>query len=333
MKKLNIFYFCLLISLMVLSACSQSGNVKRRTDTPTSGVARIVVDECLAPIIQQQIDVFQGTYPAATIVLIYTNEKEAYQILEDDSVRVIIGTRKLSASEEQKVDKRRQRLLQQRLAIDGVALIVNKNNNDTLITVENVKKIMTGEIRSWKQLDENSKLGDITVVFDSPNSSTARFISDSIIHRQPFGEHVRSMSSDTVRSESIKIMTPNQMVVDYVQQNKGALGVVGVNWVSNPADSTGLSFSPKVNVMSVGTGEVVDGKASHYKPFPAFLKMGVYPLNRNVYIIITDSRGGLPSGFVSFAAGEIGQRIIFKSGLFPATIPTRVVSVKPMSEL
>lgn len=332
MKKQIFFYYCVLLFLIVFSACSR-GNRALRTDTPTSGIARIVVDECLAPIIQQQIDVFEGTYPGATIIPIYTNEKTAYQILADDSVRVLVGTRKLTANEEQKVDKRRQRLLQKNLAIDGVTLILNKVNVDTLITVDNVKKIMSGEITNWNQLDPNSKLGEITVVFDSPNSSTARYISDSILNKQPFGGNVRSMAADSVMSENIKLMTPNQMVVDYVQQNKSALGVVGVNWVSNPSDTTGLSFSPQVNVMSVGTGEEINGKISFYKPFPAFMKMGLYPFSRNVYIIITDSQGGLPSGFVSFAAGEIGQRIIFKSGLFPATIPSRVVSVKPMSEL
>lgn len=333
MKKLNIVYFCLSLSAFLLAGCSSGNKKPRRTDTPTSGVARIVVDECLAPIIQQQIDVFEGTFPEATIIPIYTSEKEAFQILQDDSVRLLVGTRKLSDTEYQTIAQRRQRIMTQRLAVDGVALIVNKENTDTLITVENIKKIMTGEIRSWKELDANSRLGDITVVFDSPNSSTAKFISDSIIDKQPFGAGIKAMATDSVRSESIKNMTPNQMVVNYVEQNANALGVVGVNWISNPSDTTGLSFSPKINVMSISSGEKVGGKLAYYKPFPAFLGMKFYPLSRDVYIIITESQGGLPSGFVNFAAGEKGQRIVFKSGLFPATIPTRMVSVKPMSEL
>lgn len=334
MKKLNIIYFCLLILALLFVGCSSSGKKRKvRTDTPTSGIARIVVDECLAPIIQQQIDVFEGTNPEATIIPIYTSEKDAYQILQDDSVRVLVGTRKLSDAEYQTIATRRQRIMSQRLAVDGVALIVNKSNTDTLITVENVRKIMTGEIRNWKELDENSKLGEITVVFDSPNSSTSKFISDSILNKKPFGNHVRAMATDSVRSENIKSQTPNQMVVNYVEQDPNALGIVGVNWISNPADTTGLSFSSRINVMSVSSGDDVAGRPAYYKPYPAFLGMKFYPLSRDVYIIITESQGGLPSGFVSFAAGEKGQRIIFKSGLFPATIPTRMVSIKPMSEL
>lgn len=324
-----------LLSLLSLSVACSSGESKkqRRTDTPTSGIARIAVDESFAPIIQQQIDVFEGTYPEATIVPIYTSEKEAYQILRQDSVRVLIGTRAPNSAERELVDKRRDRVMIQKLAVDGVALIVNKNNVDTLITVDNIKKIMTGEIRKWKELDPNSKLGDITVVFDSPNSSTARFINDSILNKQPFGQHVRAMASDSVVAGDIKTLTPNQQVVDYVRNEENALGIVGVNWISNPADTTGLSFDHTINVMSVSNGVDVGGKPAYYKPYPAFLGYKFYPLSRDVYIIITESQGGLPSGFVKFAAGEKGQRIIFKSGLFPATIPTRVVSVKPMSQL
>ena len=62
MKKLNIAYFCLLLSVFLLAGCSSGNKRTPRTDTPTTGVARIVVDECLAPIVQQQIDVFEPSF-------------------------------------------------------------------------------------------------------------------------------------------------------------------------------------------------------------------------------------------------------------------------------
>lgn len=326
MKKLNVICSSIL-AVLLLAACSSNENkVKMRTDTTTSGVARIVVDECLAPIIQQQVDVFEGTYPDATILPVYTSDREAYRLFNEDSIRLVIGTRELTAFEKQGVTDRRQRLRSQRLAVDGVALIVNKNNTDTMISVDLIKKIMTGEIRSWKELNPESKLGDIKVVFDSPNSSTARFISDSITNKAPFADHVSAISSDSVRAVDIMTVTPNQQVINYVEENKNALGVVGVNWISNPSDTTGLSFNPRVNVMAISNDKLGE-KGKYYKPYVAYLALNWYPLSRNVYIIITDVQGGLPSGFVKFAAGEKGQRIINKSGLFPATVPTRVVRV------
>lgn len=312
--------------IFLFASCSNNKNPNRRTDTHTSGVARIVVDECLAPIVQQQVDVFEGTYTDATIIPVYTSDREAYRLILEDSIRLVIGTREFTAPEKKIIHDRKQRVLSQKLAIDGVALIVNKNNTDTLISVDLIKKIMKGKISSWKELNPKSPLGDIKVVFDSPNSSTARFISDSITMNAPFAKNVTAIADDTNRSIDLAGETANQQVIKYVESNKNALGIVGVNWISNPGDSTGLSFISRVNVMSI-SNEKVGEPGKYYKPYAAYLALNWYPLSRDVYIIITDSRGGLPSGFVNFAAGEKGQRIINKSGLFPATVPTRLVKI------
>jgi len=45
-------------------------------------------------------------------------------------------------------------------------------------------------------------------------------------------------------------------------------------------------------------------------------------------MVSRESFSGLGSGFISFVAGEKGQRIILKSGLVPATMPIRLVKVK-----
>lgn len=332
MKKLNIIGGIVLLMFLLLSCSDKSQKRPSRTDTKSSGLARIAVDECLAPVIQHQVNVFEGTYPEAAILPSYTSEREAYKLFNSDSIRLVIGTRELTDAEKAKVRERGLELRSQPLAVDAIALIVNKNNPDTLMTEEELRKIMTGEITSWKELNPNSKLGDISVAFDTPNSSTARFINDSITNKVPFGENVRAVGEDTQSAVDIQQTTPNQQVIDYVKANKNALGVVGVNWIANPRDSLNLSFSPEINVVALSNkrnGE--EGK--YYKPYPAFMALQWYPLTRNVYIIISDIRSGLPAGFVGFAAGEKGQRIILKSGLLPATAPTRVVRTKPMSEL
>ncbi len=298
-----------------------------RTDTQTSGVATFAVDECFAPVIQEQVDVFGALYPQALIVPQYTSENEMFNLFMKDSLRLIIAARELTPNEAQIIKDRKQTLRTQKLAIDGLALIVNKENKDTLITVSNLRKIMTGEIRSWKQLNPKSPLGDIAVTFDSPNSSTVRFVRDSILHAgQQLGDHVRARAVDSIKTADLKDRTPNQQVIDYVASNSNALGIIGVNWISNPSDSTKLSFINNINVMSVSREEVATIENS-FKPFAAYLVLKKYPLTRDIYIIISDVREGLPAGFVRFAAGEKGQRIIYKAGLYPAVVPTRLVRI------
>lgn len=322
MKKLSII-FCIPVIIFTIS-CSQRNNFK--TDTPTSGIIEIAVDECLAPIIDEQIAVFEALNPDATIIPIYTNELEAYDLFVKDSMRVIIGTRELTLNETKTIKDRKQRVWSQKLAVDGIALIVNKTNPDTLISTSTLKKIITGEITNWDQIYPDSKLGKIAIVFDSPNSSTVRYIKEEVTKNTPIGENVRATSKDTATVD-IKERTPNQKVIDYVSGTPNALGLIGVNWISNPSDTTSLSFINRIKVMSVSKEEVATLDNS-YKPFPYQFALGQYPLQRDVYIVISDVRGGLASGFVNFSAGEKGQRIVLKAGLLPATQVTRLVRIK-----
>jgi len=317
-----------ILFLVLISAISCDRRKITRTDSPTSGVAEIVADECFAPIVQEQVDVFEALNDDATIIPVYTSEIHAFELFMADSIRVIIASRELTANEAQIVKDRKQTLRSQKYATDAIALIVNKANTDTLITVSDIKKIMTGKARSWKDLNPNSKLGDIAVAFDTPNSSTVRFIRDSICKGEPLGDNLKARSVDSMATVDLSDRTPNQQVIDYVASTPNALGIIGVNWISNPSDSTKLSFIDNIRVMSVSRAEEATLKNS-FKPFAAYLKLQEYPLSRDIYIIISDVRGGLPSGFVNFAAGEKGQRVILKSGLLPAYALTRVVSVKP----
>lgn len=323
MKRLNIISF--ISALLLLASCSPSPKITR-TDTPKSGIAEIAVDESFAPIIQEQIDVFEATYPDATIFPTYTSENEAFDLFMKDSLRVIIATRELTKNEEQIIKDRKRTPRSQKLAVDGVALIVNKANIDTLISVSDIKKIMTGEIRSWKELNPQSKLGDIAVAFDSPNSSMVRYVKDSICGGKPLSASITARSEDNTKTIDLKDKTPNQKVIDFVASTPNALGIIGVNWVSNPTDSTNLSFISNIRVMSVSR-EAKATKADSYQPFAGYFALGKYPLTRDIFIIICDVRGGLPSGFVDFAAGEKGQRIILKAGLLPARAPVRLVNI------
>lgn len=320
---LTIYVFCLL--LFGMYSCGQKK--EPRMDTPTSGIAEIAADECFAPVVQEQIDVFESLNREATIIPIYTTEMQAFNLFMEDSVRVIIAARELTPREEQVIKERHQTARSQKYATDAIALIVNKANTDTLITIADVKKIMTGEIKSWKELNPDSPLGDIAITFDSPNSSTVRYIKDSICGGV-LGGNLKARASDSTRTIDLADRTPNQQVIDYVASTPNAIGVIGVNWISNPSDSTNLSFISNIRVMGVSADEKATADNS-FQPLAVYVGLGKYPLSRELYIIISDVRGGLPSGFVNFAAGERGQRIVYKAGLYPAYRLTRVVSVRP----
>ena len=301
------FWLIGIVLLAVLSAC-RSKSKEGPTDTYSSGVIAIAADESFEPIIQEEIDVFESLYPLAGIVPRYTTEVEAINLLLKDSVRLAIATRTLTEEEMNSFHSRKFFPREIKLATDGLALIVNRGNPDSLLSVRDFSRILTGEAKNWKEINPNSPLKSIQVVFDNKNSSTVRYTMDSICDGKP-------------------LATDNQQVIKYVAENPGAMGVIGVNWLGNRSDTTNLSFTEEIRVMAVSAEDVAT-PANSYKPYQAYLYYGNYPLARPIYALLNDPRSGLPWGFASFMTSDKGQRIILKSGLVPATQPVRIVHVK-----
>lgn len=314
MKKIKPIAFKgaqLLVALLICIACNHSGT--KYSDTPTTGNIKISVDETFKPIAQSEIQVFEGIYRYAKINAEYKPEIEIFRDIIKDSVRLIISSRKLSQKETDYFKSVKFFPKETRIAIDGIALIVNNANPDTLISINMLKDIVSGKISSWKQMNPKSRLSKIKVVFDNPNSSTVRFILDSVCRG---GELSSALSASSGNSD----------VVEIVAANPGAIGIIGVNWVSDQSDSTAMSFLKKIKVVSVSMNDKPTS-ANSYKPYQAYLSTGDYPLRRDLYVINSDPRAGLPSGFASFLASDRGQRIILKSGILPATQPVRIVHV------
>ena len=83
---------------------------------------------------------------------LYMTEQEAIDSLLDLKVYLVFTTRKLTPNEENIIKSKQHNPRQKPLAYDGMTLIVNNENPDTVITVDNFKKILTGEVRTWKEI-------------------------------------------------------------------------------------------------------------------------------------------------------------------------------------
>ncbi|HTA26269.1 MAG TPA: substrate-binding domain-containing protein [Bacteroidia bacterium] len=289
------------VSLLFVS-CGQAG--KAHTDTPTSGVTTIGSDDSYTPTVNAEIQVFQALYKAAAIHVKYEPEDSLFKGLMKDSLQVIVAGRKLTTQEETYFKDKQLFPEQVKIATDAIAILVNNDNPDTMLTMDKIKAIFNGD-STW---DSPGK-GKITVVFDHENSGNSRYIRENLMKGSKFPTYCFALNS-------------NPQVIDYVSKNKGALGIIGVNWVSNDYDSATVGFLNKAKVVYVS----LTNGGQHFQPYQYYIKTGDYPLCRDVYMIKTEPYMGLGSGFLSFVTSDKGQRIIFHEGILPATVPTHIIS-------
>jgi phosphate transport system substrate-binding protein len=289
------------------------GNNSGPDETPTRGNIRISVDESFQPLIDSEVFTFTHLYKNAKIAPQYKPEHDVINDFMNDSVKVIVTSKKLS---DYQIQYLRDTLVIARTttyAYDALALVTNKQNKDTLLKYNTIRDIFRGNISRWNEINPKSKLGEIRVIFDNTKSGNIRYFKELFEIR------------DTLKSNFFAVKS-NSEVIDFVSRNPDALGIVSVNWISDKDDSLSMSFINKVKVVAVSQQFINDG--SYYRPYQGSIYDKSYPFVREIYFISRETFAGLGSGFINWACAEQGQRIVLKSGLVPATMPIRLVQIK-----
>jgi phosphate transport system substrate-binding protein len=311
--KTFIHIFILIISISIFS-CHRSSYTADLSDTPTSGNLKISVDESYQPLMDSEVNTFTSVYSSANIKVQYKPEADVINDLINDSVKIIVTNKKLSDEQQKYLNSKKCFPRVTKSAVDAVAIIVNDNNPDSLLTLTQLKNILTGDVLTWNKLNSKNKLDSIRIVFDNNNSGNTRYLKEKFLGEKKF------------HSNCFAVKT-NPEVINYVQQNKNAIGIIAVNWISDMDDSTSNNFRHSITVAAL-KDESSQENHDFYKPYQAYIALNQYPLVRDVYLTNRESRNGLGTGFASYAAGDQGQRIVRLAGLLPATMPVRIIKLQ-----
>ena len=303
---------------------------EKKENTSTSGTTTIVCDNTFENIFKQEVDVFEYQYPDAHILVRYATQAEAFDSLFSLNTRTIVASRDLTMQEKNSLKAKYKNELgvnanvrSKKIAVDALAFIVNPKNNVEKLTVEELSDILSGETTEWNQLQPSDR-GTIKVVLDQSGSSIATYLSDSLLQGRPLGPNVFAAGS-----------IPD--VFNAVRRDPNAMGVLGVSWITSDMDSADVSkedlakgvlseepvqgatlSEQNVKVMKVYR----PGQARAYKPYQQYIFDGSYPLFRQIYMITAAPTSSVGGGFYSFVTGPIGQKIIMKTGILPATVRT-----------
>ena len=318
--KRPIFYITvgLMLTLgLLLFACGKKKARDGRTDTPTSGTIKFASDESFSPIIEELLQTYQFRYPQTHLLPIYTDDNTGMKLILNQKVNLFFTSHALTKGEDAILRGKGPIPEVFPIGYDGIAFIVNRANNDSCMTVNDVKKILSGQIANWKQLNPKNNQGNIEVVFDNKASATLHYVVDSIL------------GGKNIKSTNIVAANNSKSVVDYVHKTPNAIGVIGSNWLNDHRDSTNTTFKKDITVVALSKATIAQ-PGNSWQPYQAYLLDGRYPFVRTIYAIVADPHKALPWAFANFVTNPIGQKIIFKAGLLPyrGQINIREVEVK-----
>lgn len=320
---------CLLLCMLfAASSCRKSAKTGRYNE----GSAVMYADEGTKSFMEEEIKIFEYQYPKAYILSKYMAENQVINSLLADSCELAVISRPLNKKQIDLIKAKNRKIVrQQEIAVDAVALIINKENPVGTLSMSEIGELLQGKISRWNQLAWNDT-APVKLVFDHEGSANVNFIRDKFVAEgTPFPKNTFAQKS-------------NADVIKVVEKDPHAIGLVSVSWLGEhlerigktPADSarikslkdendvTAVDFTDRVKVLKVRA----DDSPTGFEPYQAYIYSGEYPLVRVLYMVTTAADQTVGKSFFAFVTGFIGQKILVQTGVLPYNFHARIVELE-----
>ncbi len=211
--------------------------------------------------------------------------------LIDGNIDIANSSRPMKESEEADLKaKQGQDAYAVRFAVDGVAVVVHKDNPVVELTVDQIGAIYRGEITNWSEVGGENL--DITLYGRQSTSGTYVFFMEKVVQAD-YSPEMRNLAgtSDIVEAVTNDLGGIGYAAIGYATKD-------GIKAVLVAADEASEAFDPTIleNVTS-----------------------GKYPLTRPLYQFVIGKPTGAILDFLLYEVGETGQQLILEEGFYPIT--------------
>lgn len=262
---------CGLLSVIFLLAC-------RATPTPAPPIhLRIGTSDSAQYIAREAAAAFRAEQPGATFEFNTTNSSMSLRQLAFGQYDFAFVERNPRADELE-----RARATAYELGRDGVYLIAHPANALKNISREDARKIFTGEINRWSQLNLEPPDGQdlIQVLTREDGSGMRQVIDDQILQG--------------ARTTPTALILPTNLdMLDYVAEHPNAIGYVAANIWDNNARTRPLALD---NIAATRDN----------------LANGTFPLLQTVFLIVPQAHSPDVAAFVEFLASAQGRGTLYR---------------------
>lgn len=309
-NKMPLFFIMLLLAgIISISGC---GYEKVKSVT-TIGELNIGIDETEYPVIKKEADEFMRLNPESKINMQLKTTNELMADLLNGDIKTVIVNRDFNRQENDHLAQFKMEVKKNKAALNAIGVIINTSNPITKLNYNELRKIFTGEITDWKDLDGDNKdvfKGKLKVYIARRNSGIHDIFMEKALGGRDYGK------GDIVCSTSTQMLNE-------IKSNATGIGFISMSWITKFADTLNTDVKP-VNIAPVDSaGNIGDYIGLHQ----AYIANKTYPLIFDVWVLSRDFDMNVSVGFISFLLAYDGQKIILNSGLVPVTQPVRIIQL------
>ena len=166
------------------------------------------------------------------------------------------------------------------IAKDALSIYINKDNPVKNFTVDQLKKIFTCEINTWKELGGEDK--SIQPVIRTPNSGTQFYFQEHVLGGLPY-------------CETAVVLPTTESVIEYIEDNEYAIGYGGIGYKDDIVHAT------------IEGIEASEQNARNDK----------YPITRYLHFFTSKTPKGAVKDFIDWVLSPDGQKIVKEAGFIP----------------
>ena len=236
----------------------------------------------VGPIAKAFAEYYMGKYPGVNITVSESGSGNGAKSIINGTADIGNMSRAMKDSELEAAKSKGVKVMEHIVAMDGIAIVVHPGNPVAALTVEQLRKIYTGEIGNWSQLGGPNK--PVVVISRDTNSGTYETFETLVMHSERMTDKTEYVGS-------------NGAIRQRVMTTDGAIGYVG------------LAFTHGLKVLDI------DGVT----PTPESVLDKSYPIGRPLYMYTNGepAEGTVLAEFLGLYKTSDGKKIIEEQGFIP----------------
>jgi len=273
------------------------------------GLVCCVVSACAPPPLERQTMTVKGS---DTMVLLGQRWAEVYMKMHPDvtvqvtgggsgtGIAALIGgttqiceaSRPMTSAEKNSLkDQRHAEAVEIPVALNALAVYLNKENGIDHLDMEQVARIYRGEVTNWKEVGGND--GPIVLYGRESNSGTYVFFKEHVLKNADYAEKYQALPGTAA-------------VINAVQKDPKGIGYGGIGYAKD------------VKTIAVAK----DAATGPVAPTMENVLNNTYPLSRQLFWYTAGPPAGSVKEFVDWVVSADGQRIVSEVGYYPLKAQT-----------
>ena len=243
--------------------------------------------DTLLQVGQHWAEVYMKAHPDVTIQVTGGGSGTGIAALIDGTTDICQASRAMKQEEKDKLKANKNvEAVETPVALDALAIYVNKENPVTVLTLEQAQKIFLGEITDWK--DVGGKPGKIVLYGRENSSGTYVYFQEHVLKGKDFPPAYQALPG-------------TGGVVDAVSKDKGGIGYGGIGYAKD------------IKTLNVAK----DKDTAPVEPTMANVLNNSYPISRQLFWYTAGPPQGSVKPLVDWVLSPEGQKLVSEKGFYP----------------